>query len=141
ARGAAHVTGVDIAPQMLKLAREVVAQKGVAQKCDFQLSDVNDWKGTDAYDVTIAIGFWDYIRDPASRLAVIRRATRGRFLSAWPRANTARAAIRTVRLGVLGCPCYFYTEDDVYRHLQKAGFRVDDVEVLGQLHCATASAI
>lgn len=141
ARGASHVTGIDIAPQMLKLAREVVAKKGVARKCSFELSDVNDWKGTDTYDVTIAIGFWDYIRDPASRLAVIRRATHGKFLSAWPRAHTARAAIRTMRLGVLGCPCYFYTQDDVYRHLQTAGFRVDNIEVLGQLHCATASAI
>lgn len=141
ARGAAHVTGIDIAPEMLRLAREVVEKKGVARKCTFELSDVNDWTGTDTYDLTIAIGFWDYIRDPASRLAVIRRLTDGRFLSAWPRANTARAAIRTMRLGALGCPVYFYSRDDVYRHLEQAGFRVDSCEVLGQLHCATATAV
>ena len=81
-RGAAHVTGVDVAPEMLKIARGLVEQDGVADRCDFVHADVQHWKTDQQFDLTIAIGFWDYIQDPTSRLQVIRSVTRGRFLSA-----------------------------------------------------------
>src|SRR5580698_8199623 len=42
--GAAHVTGVDIAPNMIKQAKEIVAKDGTGDKCDFVLSDILDWK-------------------------------------------------------------------------------------------------
>jgi predicted RNA methylase len=140
-RGAAHVTGVDIAPEMLKLAQSLTSAEGVGERCTFVNSDVIDWKSTDKYDLTIAIGFWDYIQDPSTRLQVIRSITKGRFLSAWPRSGTIRAPIRKVRLTALGCPVYFFSRDDVYRYLEQAGFRVDSCEVIGQLYCAAASAV
>ncbi|HEV8214226.1 MAG TPA: class I SAM-dependent methyltransferase, partial [Gemmatimonadaceae bacterium] len=140
-RGAAHVTGVDIAPEMLKIARELTANDGVADKCSFFNSDVLDWKTSDTFDLTIAIGFWDYIQEPHSRLAKIRSITKGRFLSAWPRSGTMRAPIRKVRLTALGCPVYFFSRDEVYKYLGAAGFRVDSCETIGQLHCASATAI
>jgi ubiquinone/menaquinone biosynthesis C-methylase UbiE len=140
-RGASHVTGVDIAPEMLKIARDLTSKDGVADKCSFFNSDVLDWKTNDTFDLTIAIGFWDYIQEPHSRLAKIRSITKGRFLSAWPRSGTVRAPIRKVRLTALGCPVYFFSRDEVYRYLGDAGFRVDSCETIGQLHCASATAI
>jgi ubiquinone/menaquinone biosynthesis C-methylase UbiE len=142
-RGAAHVTGVDIAPAMLKLASELAVSDGVADTCSFINADVNDWSTNEKFDLTIAIGFWDYIANPESRLRVISRVTKGggRFLSAWPRSGTLRAPIRKVRLTALGCPVYFFSRDDVYRYLEQAGFRVDSCEVIGQLYCAAATAV
>jgi len=140
-RGAAHVTGVDIAPEMLTIARQLATEDGVINKCTFINADVNDWRTEEKFDETIAIGFWDYIADPKSRLDVIRSVTKGRFLSAWPRSNTFRAPIRKVRLTALGCPVYFFKKEDVYRMLQDAGFRVDSCEVIGQLYCVAATAV
>jgi ubiquinone/menaquinone biosynthesis C-methylase UbiE len=140
-RGAAHVTGVDIAPEMLKLAQALTKTEGVADRCTFVNADVIDWKSTDKFDLTIAIGFWDYIQDPSARLQVIRSITKGRFLSAWPRSGTVRAPIRKVRLTALGCPVYFFSRDEVYGYLERAGFRVDSCEVIGQLYCAAATAV
>jgi ubiquinone/menaquinone biosynthesis C-methylase UbiE len=142
-RGAAHVTGIDIAPEMLKLARELTANAGVADSCSFINTDVLNWTTSEQFDLTIAIGFWDYIAEPDSRLKVIRQITetKGRFLSAWPRSGTLRAPIRKVRLNTLGCPVYFFSRDDVYRYLEGAGFRVDTCRVIGQLHCASATAV
>ena len=68
-KGAAHVTGVDVAPEMLKLARQLAEREGVDQACDFELGDVLEWKTDRTFDLTIAIGFWDYIPDPSGRLA------------------------------------------------------------------------
>jgi SAM-dependent methyltransferase len=141
AQRGARVTGLDFAPQMLDLARELVKQQRVADRCNFVLSDILDWKTSDQFDLVIAIGFWDYVADPLERLKVIRGITRDRFLSAWPRAGTIRAAIRKRRLRVAGCPVYFWTHAQVEDYLTKAGFSIESSEIYGQLFCVESKAV
>jgi len=135
AKRGARVTGVDFAPQMLTLARQLTESEGIGAQCDFVLSDVLDWKTDKTFDMVIAIGFWDYVGDPLPRLQVIRNLTNRTFLSAWPRAGTLRMAIRKVRLKAAGCPVYFWHRDQVEDYLRQAGFRVESCETLGQLYC------
>lgn len=135
-RGAARVTGVDVAPDMLKLATNLVEQDGVADKCDFVLDDVLHWKTDQKFDITIAIGLWDYILEPGERLRLIHKLTKDRFLSAWPRFWTWRMPVRKVRLQyVRGCPVYFFRKPQVYGMLERAGFEVLSSETIGQLFC------
>jgi 2-polyprenyl-3-methyl-5-hydroxy-6-metoxy-1,4-benzoquinol methylase len=141
AKKGAQVTGVDFAPEMLKLGAQLADKEGVADRCKFVLSDVLDWKTDEQFDLVIAIGFWDYVADPLPRLQVIRQFTKTTFLSAWPRAATLRAAVRKVRLKADGCPVYFWHLAQVEDYLQRAGFRVDSREILGQLHCVRSTAI
>ena len=126
---------------MLELARKLVTESGVADRCNFVLSDVLDWKTEEKFDLVIAIGFWDYVADPLGRLEVIRRITRGRFLSAWPRAGTWRAAIRKQRLKLAGCPVYFWKLSQVEEYLRCAGFVISSSETYGQLYCVEATAV
>jgi hypothetical protein len=100
-----------------------------------------DWKTSDQFDLVIAIGFWDYVADPLERLKVIRSITRDRFLSAWPRAGTMRAAIRKRRLRVAGCPVYFWTHEQVVDYLTKAGFSIESSEIYGQLFGVESKAV
>ena len=141
AQRGAYVTGLDFAPQMLDLARELVSKDGVADRCKFVLSDVLDWKTEEKFDLVIAIGFWDYVADPLGRLQVIHSITRGRFLSAWPRAGTWRAAVRKRRLKMVGCPVYFWTHDQVEDYLQRAGFKLTTSEIYGQLFCVESTPV
>jgi SAM-dependent methyltransferase len=141
AKRGAHVTGLDFAPEMLKLGQQLCEKEGVADRCKWVLSDVLDWKTQEKFDLVIAIGFWDYVADPLPRLQVIRNLTTTTFLSAWPRAGTLRAAIRTVRLKADGCPVYFFTQTRVEDYLHRASFRVDSHEIFGQLHCVRSSSI
>jgi ubiquinone/menaquinone biosynthesis C-methylase UbiE len=137
--GAEHVTGVDVAPDMLKLAKTLVEKDGVAEKCDFVLSDVLNWKTDKKFDITIAIGFWDYIMEPPERLRLIRNMTNTTFLSAWPRFWTWRMPVRKVRLQyILGCPVYFFRKSQVYKMLEGAGFEVVSCETIGKLFCVEA---
>jgi len=46
-----------------------------------------------------------------------------------------------VRLKADGCPVYFFTLPQVEDYLQRAGFRVESREILGQLHCVRSTAI
>ena len=136
--GASRVMGVDVAPEMLKLARELAAKEGVAGRTEFAQMDIIDWNRSDVFDETIAIGFWDYFADPTSRLKIIRKMTRERFLSAWPRLWTWRAPVRKVRLTALGCPVYFFSKTEVYKYLEASGFKVISCETIGKLHCVDA---
>jgi ubiquinone/menaquinone biosynthesis C-methylase UbiE len=141
ARRGARVTGLDFAPSMLRMAKDLVRAESVAERCDFVQSDILDWRTDRAFDLTIAIGFWDYVADPMPRLHVIRSITKERFLSAWPRAGTLRATVRKARLSVAGCPVYFWTRDEVDAYLAQAGFKVDHCEIHGQLYCVEASVV
>jgi len=138
-RGADHVSGVDVAPEMIRLAEQLAMANGVADRCDFAVADALNWNPPRKFDITIAIGFWDYIANPVERLRLIRRYTNGRFLSAWPRFWTWRMPVRKVRLEyILGCPVYFFRKPQVYQMLQDAGFRVESCEVVGKLFCVDA---
>jgi len=138
-RGAAHITGVDVAFEMLKTARQLVERDGVTERCDLVLSDVLDWKTDETFDITLAIGFWDYIQDPPERLRLIRQLTRGTFLSAWPRLWTWRMPVRKVRLEYIrGCPVYFFRKPRVYEMIEDAGFEIVNSETIGQLYCVEA---
>ncbi len=141
AKKGAQVTGVDFAPEMLKLAGQLVERDGVADRCKFVQSDVLDWKTSEVFDLVIAIGFWDYVTDPMGRLQVIRKLTGRTFLSAWPRHGTVRMAIRKVRLKVAGCPVYFWRQAEVESYLDRAGFQVESCELLGQLYCIRARPV
>ncbi len=141
-KGAEHVTGVDIAPEMLKIARKVVEGDGVADRCDFVHSDVLNWKADGIYDLTIAIGFWDYMMEPPERLRLIRQFTGQKFLSAWPRFWTWRMPVRKIRLQyVRGCPVYFFKKQQVYKMLEEAGFKVESCESIGKLFCVEARPV
>jgi SAM-dependent methyltransferase len=138
-RGAERITGIDIAPEMIRCARALVQNDGVAEQCEFVTGDVLDWSSDRAFDLSIAIGLWDYIADPHVRLQVIRGLTRGVFLSAWPRFWTWRMPVRKLRLGYIrGCPVYFFRENQVRRLLQEAGFEVTRFETVGKLFCVEA---
>ena len=49
--------------------------------------------------------------------------------------------IRKVRLGVLGCPVYFFSKSQVYRLLESSGFRVKSCEVVGKLFCVRSEPV
>jgi SAM-dependent methyltransferase len=141
-RGAEHVTGVDVAPEMLRLSKELVERDGTADHCDFFCADVLNWKTDRIYDVTIAIGFWDYIQDPLERLRLIRKFTRTTFLSAWPRFWTWRMPVRKVRLQYIrGCPVYFFRRPQVEEMLRQSGFEVVRCDTVGKLFCVEARPV
>lgn len=141
-RGAGHATGVDVAPEMLRLARDIVAKDGTADRTDFVEADIIDWKTDQVYDITIAIGFWDYIMDPPERLRRIRKITKGTFLSAWPRFWTWRMPVRKVRLQyVRGCPVYFFRRPQIEKMMRESGFEVVRCETVGKLFCVEARPI
>ena len=140
-RGVARAVGVDVAPKMLSLATQLVASEGLKGTCEFIEADILDWHVQEKFDVTTAIGVWDYIANPAARLARIRAITDLKFLSTWPRLWTWRMPLRKMRLGLANCPVYFFRRSQVIRLLADARFRVERIDTIGKLFCVDARPV
>lgn len=137
-RGAAHVTGLDIAQDMLRLCREAAEAEGLADRCEFVRSDLLRFGTGVAFDVTLGIGLFDYIADPLAVLRKMREVTRDRVILSFPRLGTWRAPVRWVRLSLRGCEVHFYTKRRIDRLMAEAGLQVHTLERVGNLYCVVA---
>lgn len=62
--GARRVCGVDFSPAMTELARSRAEKCGVADRCEFIVSDFESFETNERFDIGIAMGFMDYIEAP-----------------------------------------------------------------------------
>lgn len=137
-RGARSVVGVDAAPNMLRLAARHLEEAGLSARCELRQLDLLRDPLEGSFDVTLAIGFLDYLRDPLPFLQRARELTRARFLASFPRRWTWRMPLRRLRLEFLGLPVYFYSAGQVRSLLAQAGFRCERMETIGALVCVLA---
>jgi 2-polyprenyl-3-methyl-5-hydroxy-6-metoxy-1,4-benzoquinol methylase len=120
--GASTLTGIDLSPEMLELARARLARFG--ESVELVLGDFMTLALTGPYDVIVAVGLFDYVPEPE---AYIRRAGElcaGSMVASFPRWHWLKGPIRRLRYEVLSdCPIFDYTEPELRRLFSQAGFR------------------
>lgn len=121
-RGAAEVVGIDFSADMLKLADELAASEGMSDRIRFVRTDFDQFEDARGFDVVIAIGFFDYVADPAAAMSRARALTRGRFLASFPAPAFPRALLRRIRYGLKRVRLTFYRADEVRVLAERAGF-------------------
>jgi ubiquinone/menaquinone biosynthesis C-methylase UbiE len=136
--GAGQVVGIDFAPAMIARAQVLTREQGLDGVCRFLVTDIMAFRPPDPFDYVLAIGLFDYIQDDLRLLARLRQLTRGKAIMTFPRADTWRAPIRRMRLGLQGCPVYFYTEKQIRDHLLISGFHPQKVLQIGKLYFVEA---
>lgn len=137
-RGAASVTGLDIAENMLEICRRSAEQERVDDRCRFLHTDLLEYRADSQFDVSIGIGLFDYISDPLPVLKKMRQVTTDKAIMSFPRLYTWRAPVRKARLSLKGCPVFFYTKARLGRLLKEAGFESYETTKVGKLHCVVA---
>jgi ubiquinone/menaquinone biosynthesis C-methylase UbiE len=137
-RKAARAVGIDISEEMVKVSKERAQHEGFENICEFYQSDLLDYNPDSQFDICIGIGLFDYIKDAYPVIEKMAQVTSDRAIMSFPRKGTFRAAIRKLRLGLRGCPVYFYSEGQIRDYLKRAGFGNVEMEVVGQLYCVTA---
>ena len=134
--GARRVLGLDFAETMLEIARRLAEREGVADRCHFAAGDFMDRKFDRRFDVTLAIGLFDYVADCAPFLRKMRRVSRRKVVATFPRRWTWRAPVRKVRLALRGCPVFFFTRRQVERLMADAGFPRFTIARVGKIYFA-----
>ncbi len=138
-RGAARVVGVDFAERMIHLAREHAARLGVAERCDFRAGAFPEAVANGAFDVTTALGFFDYVADPVTVIQRMRELTRSTMVMSFPKAWEWRVPIRRLRFLLAGCPLHLYTERRCREILRAAGVERYDWVVLDRDYIVIAA--
>jgi ubiquinone/menaquinone biosynthesis C-methylase UbiE len=123
-RGARRVLGVDFSANMLQLARQEAVEHDVTDVCQFVQSNFLELNVAERFDVSIAVGVFDYLPDPLTFLRKMVASTRGKVIATFPGHSMIRKPLRRLRyrLGRKG-DVYFYREADVQRLAAEAGLR------------------
>jgi 2-polyprenyl-3-methyl-5-hydroxy-6-metoxy-1,4-benzoquinol methylase len=137
-RGAVHVVGVDFATEMLELARKYAAAERVAERCVFIRTDFDSFTDVRPFDVTIGIGFFDYVADPLRTLRHMRELTRGRVLASFPAPQLVRSQLRSRRYAAQGVHVRYYGRAEVGKLANEAGFRTTSVIPISAGHFLVA---
>jgi 2-polyprenyl-3-methyl-5-hydroxy-6-metoxy-1,4-benzoquinol methylase len=134
-KGARRVLGVDIAEVMVGLCKEASRKENLDGVCEFQQTDLLEYKGNEKFDVSFGIGLFDYISDPLPVLKKMREMSTDKVILAFPRFWTWRAPVRKARLNARGCDVYFYTRAKIKELMEEAGYKRHEVYRVGKLHC------
>ena len=121
-RGARRVVGIDFSEGMLALARKEAVERGVGDVCEFRHEDFMEAAFDETFDVSIAMGVFDYLAAPAPFLARMTALTTGRLIASFPGHSLLREPLRRERYRLAGKgEVTFYSRADVERTADAAG--------------------
>jgi SAM-dependent methyltransferase len=136
---ARHVVGVDVSDRMVETCNARAKQLGVSNTA-FVRGVIGDLPTDEKFDVSFAIGLFDYLEDAVPTLRAMRERTTGTVIATFPRIMTWRAPLRKFRLTLRGCPVYFYSAGAVRSALTSAGLTPRRLLRLGKLFFVVAEA-
>lgn len=122
----ARVDGIDMAAPMIDLARRHAEEAGVADRCRFEVAEIDTYVPSTRYDTFLAVGVLDYFTDP---LPMLQRAARefapgGSIVLSWPRKRMLLNPVRRAWLATKRVPVTFYDEREIAEIAAKLDGRV-----------------
>jgi cyclopropane fatty-acyl-phospholipid synthase-like methyltransferase len=141
ARGAREVVGVDFVPEMLGRARTAAEARGMTDQVRLIAGDFLATDLTGPFDAGIAIGFFEYLRDPLPYLRRLSELVRGDLVISFPKRFTLRTLPRAIRYRMRSCYLRFFTAGEIRRLAASAGLRDVTVYSVSRdylLHARTA---
>ena len=108
AAGARRVLGLDLAENMIALARARAANHQAGSRVEFICCDFMRYEAAERFDAVVALGLFDYIADPVPVLQKMIARSRGKIIASFPGNFFPRAPLRKLRYRLRGCPVFFY---------------------------------
>jgi len=126
--GIERVFGIDISEEMIKEARTLAAQAGVADQCRFDHLDFSTMPEGEKYDFVGALGVFDYVERPGEFLAHMSKFANCVIYGSFPGYTLVRSPLRKIRYALRGCPLRFYRKKELETLFGDVGF--GKVEIL-----------
>jgi SAM-dependent methyltransferase len=108
---ATFLLGIDFAESMNEYARQAAKAEGVEERCRFIQGDFLTYNFNEQFDVSVAAGVLDYIKDAENFIKKMDIVTAKAFVVSWPE-DGLRMMLRRYRYD---CPVYHYTTDEIKR--------------------------
>ena len=121
-KDAKMVTGIDPAPNMLKISQERLNDKSYENKYELIEGAFLDLTIEKKYDHVIVMGVMDYIEHPIEFLSGLKKVLNGSAAISFPSKHWFRTPIRNFRYKLRNCPVYFYNEKIITSLLTDSGF-------------------
>jgi 2-polyprenyl-3-methyl-5-hydroxy-6-metoxy-1,4-benzoquinol methylase len=115
-----HVTALDFAESMLKIAKKSVNDQNLTG-VDFVQADFVEHNFSKKYDAVCAMGFFDYIENPAPVLKKMVEISNHEVYASFPKAKGILAIQRRVRYKLRSCPLWLYSEKRLLAILEESG--------------------
>jgi hypothetical protein len=114
-----HVVG-----QAHQLAAQEAAAQGVADRCEFRREDFMTSSSDESFDISVAMGVFDYLPQPVAFLRKMAAQTNAKVIASFPGHSVVRERLRTLRYRLSGKGrVFFYRQADVTRIAAEAGLR------------------
>ncbi len=115
-----QVTALDFAESMLKIAKKSVKEQNLAG-VEFVQADFVEHNFSKKYDAVCAMGFYDYIENPAPVLKKMIEISNHEVYASFPKAKGILAIQRQVRYKLRSCPLWLYSEKRLLAILEQSG--------------------
>jgi 2-polyprenyl-3-methyl-5-hydroxy-6-metoxy-1,4-benzoquinol methylase len=128
-----RVVGIDYSPTMINMADNYVRTKKENTRKSLNVEHIccnflSDFGLEEKFDVTLAIGVFDYLKDPIPFLKKMKSVTQRRIIISFPARYTPQMPIRKMWLATKKCPVYFYTRSMIDNLCGSTG--INDYEII-----------
>jgi SAM-dependent methyltransferase len=126
--GVKRIVGLDVSEGMIALARaRAVQARGLGAPLEFVRADFRQFTTPQSFQLVLAMGLFDYVRDPLLVLARMRGLATHSVVASFPSISWYRTPIRKVRYFFKRCPVYFYQRSGIEQLGKAAGFARTDI--------------
>lgn len=84
-RGADKIVGIDYAQAMIDLANRYAENLPAKERCRFICGDFTKYDFREKFDYTVAMGLFDYLKNPSTYLAKMKSLTRAKIIASFPK--------------------------------------------------------
>lgn len=122
-RGAKRVVGIDFAPAMIEFSKNISRQMNVADRCEFICADFMSYSFNEPFDIVLALGFFDYIKNPEPVFKKIAQMNPRKLVASFPRFTPIWGIQRIIRYNwIKKCSIYNYNAEQLERLYEEASF-------------------
>lgn len=139
-RGAKQVTGIDFAPQMIEFSKNIAKEMNIHNTCEFICADFLNYPFGNSFDIVLALGFFDYIKDPAPLFKKVAQLNPRKFVASFPHFTPIWGFQRHIRYNwIKKCPIYYYNQKQLEHLFSEASFEEFQVIPCGKGFVGVAS--
>ena len=115
------VVGIDMAANMLKIAKETCFETVPEGNIEFINGNYMNHFFDEQYDAAVLTGLFDYIEDAESMVKKLKTDVKYMVLGSFPRSDSFLNKIRKVRYFFKNCPLYLYSREKLEKIFCSAG--------------------